>query len=192
MAPGGQTPRRHPAARPVTRPESKPRRHAPPAATASAAAGPDRCRSIGQAGGTKSGGCGGGEKKGVRGAWDEITAWLPRWRGGAEPWPWWIASTHGRGRHGRRARRSSPVPRPARTHERERAWFVACLAGVSPSAFRFNRPPGPKRKRWVRITRIPDGLVVVVTIAKLLPLKECNYRLRATKNDSRLTKSFSK
>jgi hypothetical protein len=26
-------------------------------------------------------------KKSVRGAWDEIMAWLPRW--------WWIASTHG-------------------------------------------------------------------------------------------------
>lgn len=81
----------------------------------------------------------------------------------------------------------SPVPRPhPHTHERDetRVWSVAwpgCLgfhrrpaSTSSPTThhpFRFNGPPAPKRKRWVRITRIPDGLLVTVVlpIAKLLP-----------------------
>jgi hypothetical protein len=82
----------------------------------------------------------------------------------------------------------SPVPRPhPHTHERDESVVrgVAWLPWVSPSPslhlgtssptthhpFRFNGPPAPKRKRWVRITRIPDGLLVTVVlpIAKLLP-----------------------
>lgn len=82
------------------------------------------------------------------------------------------------------------MPRPhPHTHERDESVVrgVAWLPWVSPSPslhlgtssptthhpFRFNGPPAPKRKRWVRITRIPDGLLVTVVllpIAKLLPV----------------------